>query len=163
MKISKVIIVINTTKSHAERTAQTLKSVLTREGIRQQWIESLPPQRQLYSKLRDLREAQADLVIACGGDGTLLQTAHRLRGSNIPILGINIGYLGFITSIPGSRVRRELRRILRREFIISHRTALDLTVRSGRRTLRGWALNDAVILRGDNPHLINVSARVGHR
>jgi NAD+ kinase len=106
---------------------------------------------------------KADLVIACGGDGTLLQAAHRFRGSGIPILGINIGYLGFITSIPGNRVRQEMRRILDADFVISHRTALDLEVRTRKRKVTGWALNDAVVWRGDNPHLISVSARVGER
>jgi NAD+ kinase len=106
---------------------------------------------------------RADLIIACGGDGTLLQTAHRFRGSEIPILGINIGYLGFITSIRGDRVQREMRRILYGEFVISRRNALDLIVHTGRKTISGWALNDAVIIRGENPHLISVSAQVGER
>ena len=110
-----------------------------------------------------MRGKQADLIIACGGDGTLLQTAHRFRGSGIPILGINIGYLGFITSIRGDRVRREMRRILHSDFVISHRNALDLAVHTGRETVSGWALNDAVIIRGDNPHLISISAQVGER
>src|SRR5437016_5645063 len=116
MKIRKVIIVINHSKAHARRTAEMLRRVLSREGVKQKWIETLPLQRQLYRKLAGGRVERADMVIACGGDGTLLQTAHRLRGSNIPILGINIGYLGFITSIPGSRVRSEMRRILDGEF-----------------------------------------------
>src|SRR4051812_12518758 len=102
MKISKVVILINQTKGHAKQTAEALKTVLDREGVQQQWLETLPPQRNLYRRLPDLRNFNADLVIACGGDGTLLQAAHRFRGSGVPILGINIGYLGFITSIPGN-------------------------------------------------------------
>jgi NAD+ kinase len=78
-------------------------------------------------------------------------------------LGINIGYLGFITSIPGNRVRHEMRRILRAEFVISERTALTLEVVGKKRPVKGWALNDVLIVRGDNPHLISISARVGTR
>jgi NAD+ kinase len=163
MKISKVIIVLNQTKGHAKQTAAALKAVLHRERVEQQWIETLPPQRGLYRRLADGRNLKADLVIACGGDGTLLQTAHRFRGSGIPILGINIGYLGFITSIPGDRVRQEMRRILKGEFVISHRTALALEIHGRKKPVTGWALNDAIILRGDNPHLISISARVGDR
>ncbi len=110
MKISKVVIVINRSKAHATQTAATLKAVLDRERVKQEWVETLPPQRSLYRRLGDLRNKQADLVIACGGDGTLLQAAHRFRGTGIPILGINIGYLGFITSVRGDRVRQEMRR-----------------------------------------------------
>src|SRR2546430_2834747 len=102
MKISKVVIVINRTKPHARQTASALKAFLDRERVRQQWVETLPPQKDL--KMADLRDRKVDLVIAVGGDGTLLQAAHRFRGSGVPIPGINIRYLGFITSIRGDRV-----------------------------------------------------------
>ncbi|HEY4283690.1 MAG TPA: NAD(+)/NADH kinase [Chthoniobacterales bacterium] len=163
MKISKVVILINQTKGHAKQTAAALKAVLDRERVAQQWIETLPPQRNLYRRLGDLRNLKPDLVIACGGDGTLLQAAHRFRGSGIPILGINIGYLGFITSIPGNRVRQEMKRILNAEFVISERTALALEIHGKRKPITGWALNDALIIRGDNPHLISIAARIGER
>lgn len=163
MKINKVVIVINRTKGHAARTAEALKATLDREGVRQEWVDTLPPQPRLYHKLGDLRTRQADLAIAVGGDGTLLQAAHRFRGSGIPILGINIGYLGFITSVRGSRVRQEMKRVLNAEFIVSHRTALDIIVTGPKRELRAWAMNDVLIVRGDNPHLIGIEARVGKR
>src|SRR6185503_12573658 len=83
MKISKVVILINQTKGHAKQTAAALKEVLSRERIAQQWVETLPPQRNLYRRLSDLRTLKPDLVIACGGDGTLLQAAHRFRGSGV--------------------------------------------------------------------------------
>src|SRR5262249_49321734 len=133
MKVSKVVVLVNQTRSHAKQTATMLKAALDREKVQQQWIHTLPPQGKAYQRLPQLKGVKADLVIACGGDGTLLQAAHRFRGSGIPILGINIGYLGFITSIPGARVRQEMRRILDADFIISHRTALDLEIRRGKR------------------------------
>src|SRR5258708_5782096 len=110
MKISKVLIVINRTKPHAGQTAAALRAC--RDRVRQEWIETLPPNTNLYPRRGDLRQAKADLVLAVGGDGTLLQAAHRFRGSNVPLLGINIGYLGFITSVRGDRVRQEMRRVL---------------------------------------------------
>jgi NAD+ kinase len=163
MKINKVLLVINPTKHHARQTEATLKALLNRERVQQKWINTLPPQRNLYRRLADLRDLKADLVIACGGDGTLLQAAHRFRGSGIPILGINIGYLGFITSVHGDRIRQEMHRILNAEFIISQRTALAVEIEGKNRKLAGWALNDVLIVRGDNPHLISVSAQVGQR
>jgi NAD+ kinase len=163
MKISKVVIVINRTKAHARRTADALKTALDSQKVGQRWIQTLPPQPGLYRRFPDLPNLDADLVIACGGDGTLLQTAHRIRGSGIPILGINVGYLGFITSIPGSRVRQEIRRVLKADFVISHRTTLALSIEGRKKAVNGWALNDVVISRGDNPHLISVSAKVGQR
>ncbi len=163
MRVSKAVVVINPAKAHARRTADALRELLDRHGVVQDWREALPPRRGLIGQLADLRNVSADLIIACGGDGTLIQTAHRARGSGVPILGINIGYLGFITSVPGNKVRSAMRRILDAEFVISPRSALDITVQHGRRRTTGWAFNDAVIVRGANPHLIDVAARVGDR
>ena len=163
MRVSKAVIVINQAKAHARRTAEALRGLLDRHGVAQDWREALPPRRGLIRQLRDLRDVSADLIIACGGDGTLIQTAHRARGSGVPILGINIGYLGFITSVPGRQVRSALRRILDAEFVLSPRSALDITVEDRGRVTRGWALNDAVIVRGANPHLIDIAVHVGRR
>jgi NAD+ kinase len=165
MKISKVIIVINQGKQHAKKTARTLKEILDRAKVRQQWLDVIPRGKKTYESLHHHGSARAaDLIIACGGDGTLLQTAHRFRGSGVPILGINIGYMGFITSVEGDRVKQELHRILEGEFIVSERTALDLAVhKAGSKPVHGWALNDAVITRGANPRLIKLRAKVGER
>jgi NAD+ kinase len=163
MRVSKVIIVLNPAKAHARRTADTLKAIFNAHGVAQEWRESLPPKKIVYRHLHDLRNAAADLIIACGGDGTLIQTAHRARGSGVPILGINIGYLGFITSVPGKHVKSAMRRILKNDYVISHRTALDVEVETAGKIATGWALNDVVIARGANPHLIALNARIGTR
>jgi len=163
MRVSRVVIVINQIKAHARRTATALKTLLDRHGVQQEWCDALPPSQKLYAKLKDLRQTSADLIIACGGDGTLLQTAHRARGSGVPILGINIGYLGFITSVPGHKVKSAMRRILEADFVISRRTALDIEAETDGEIAHGWALNDVVIARGANPHLIALNARIGDR
>lgn len=163
MRVSRVVIVINQIKSHAGRTAEALKTLLDRHGVKQEWCDALPPSPRIFPKLKDLRQTDADLIIACGGDGTLLQTAHRARGSGVPILGINIGYLGFITSVPGQKVKSAMRRILEADFVISRRSALDIEVETNGTTAEGWALNDVVIARGANPHLIALEAHVGAR
>lgn len=163
MRVSRVVIVINPSKLHARRTGDALKTLLDHHGVQQDWREALPPSPRLFPKLKDLRQTDADLIIACGGDGTLLQTAHRSRGSGVPILGINIGYLGFITSVPGQKVKSAMRRILEADYVISRRTALDIDAEADGAVAHGWALNDVVIARGANPHLIAINARIGAR
>ena len=163
MRIESVIVVINPVKGHSLRTAKTLKEALDASHIRQEWVEAMPSHKGIYESLTDLRTKKADLIIACGGDGTVIQTAHRSKGTGIPILGINIGYLGFITSIQGNQVKSQLKRILNTEFIISQRTTLDVKVREGRKRVTSWAVNDLVVTRGDNPHVITVKASVGKR
>ncbi len=164
MRIKKVIVVINRSKQHAKKTASTLKKALDACDVQQEWLDALPPGRHALTSLESAPPLSADLVMACGGDGTLLQTAHRFRDSGIPILGINIGYMGFITSVEGRDVPKEMRRILAGEFVVSERTALDLTVHTaGAHKVAGWALNDAVITRGANPHLISLRSKIGNR
>jgi NAD+ kinase len=163
MRVSRVVIVINQIKSHARPTAEALKTLLDRHGVKQDWRDALPPSKRLFAQLKDLRETDADLIIACGGDGTLLQTAHRSRGSGVPILGVNIGYLGFITSVPGHKVKSAMRRILEADYVISRRSALDIGVETDAAHASGWALNDVVIARGANPHLIALNARIGSK
>ena len=136
MKINKVIIVINRAKSHLRPTANALKSFLDHEKVQQEWIETLPPQRNLYRKIADLRDRRRTWSSQSAGTGPV-QVAHRFRGSGVPILGINIGYLGFITSIRGDRVRQEMKRVLNADFIISQRTALDLESAGAENALSG--------------------------
>jgi NAD+ kinase len=161
MKINQVVILVNRTRPHARQTTNALKAALDREKVRQEWIDTLPPQRRRVTA--DLSSHKADLAIAIGGDGTLLQAAHRFRGSGVPILGINVGYLGFITSIRGDRVREDVHRIVNAEFVVSQRTALDLAIEGPKHPIKGWALNDTLITRGGNPHLIGIRARIGER
>jgi len=114
MKISKVVIVINRSKLHAEQTAKALKAVLDRERVQQEWVETLPPQRDLYRRLGDLRNKQADLVIACGGDGTLLQAfvapASRFWASTSAILdsSLQCEVTGFERKCGGCSMRNSL-------------------------------------------------------
>jgi NAD+ kinase len=159
--VRKAIVVMNTAKAHAGHTGKVLRELLRRRGIEQQWTKAMLPARGVVPN--DLRNCTADLAIVCGGDGTLLQTAHRLRGSNVPLLGVNIGYLGFIAAIEGDQLAQVLNRILDGEYRVDNRAALDLKITAGKRNLSSWAVNDALIIRGDNPHLISLRAVVGNR
>lgn len=161
MKIKKVLVVINPVKDHAEAVGRQLKAILDREKIEQEWLETRPAAAGRSKRLNDLKKSRADLALICGGDGTMLQAAHRLRGSGIPLLGINIGYLGFITSFDKRQLKSAIQRVLRGEFQITERLALDVKVFHGRTCSQGWALNDVLISRGANPHLISVAGTVG--
>ena len=163
MKISKVLVVINQGKGHAVKTARQLKQILNKFAVKQEWVDAVEYKQGTYRRLNDLGKSQADLALVCGGDGTLIQTAHRLRGTGIPLLGINIGYLGFITSIPGNQLRTGIRRVLEADYVVSERMALDVNVSLGKRTVRGWALNDVLVSRGANPHVISVAGKIGKK
>ncbi|MBI4506746.1 MAG: NAD(+)/NADH kinase [Chloroflexi bacterium] len=91
---------------------------------------------------------QTDLVIVLGGDGTILRVARELGATDTPVLGVNVGTLGFLTSVRAEEMRPTLAEILRGEFNISERHTLETTViRGGQRLETHRALNDAVISR----------------
>ena len=91
----------------------------------------------------------ADLVIVLGGDGTILRVARELEGSATPIFGVNMGSLGFLTSVRAERLREAVGEILRGEYQISERHMLQTTLmRGGQRMETHHALNDVVISRG---------------
>lgn len=156
MKIKKVLVVINPVKAGAKEMRISLKRILGHYGIQISWMEALHYRPGILQKMHDLKECRADLALVCGGDGTLIQTAHRLRGSGVPILGINIGYLGFITTVDGRRMKKSIERILKGDYQIQERLALDVTAHLGKRKVKGWALNDVLLTRGENPHVISV-------
>lgn len=85
MKISKVLVVINRGKSHVETTAQRLRDILDKYAVEQEWVDAVHVKRGSFKHLGDLHRCKADLALVCGGDGTLIQTAHRLRGSGVPL------------------------------------------------------------------------------
>jgi len=90
--------------------------------------------------------AHADLLVAVGGDGTLLHAAHIAVGHALPILGINRGRLGFLADVTPEHMLESLDEVLRGHFSRDHRTMLHATLAAPRRpnrTLR--VLNDVVL------------------
>ena len=95
--------------------------------------------------------ADVDLVVALGGDGTLLRAARRVGPSGIPILGINLGRLGFLTALPESYLEGGLHQVVEGEAFLDHRFLLHATIErieeGGDGTEAGHftALNDIVV------------------
>ncbi len=90
-----------------------------------------------------------DLVIVLGGDGTLLSVARTLAPHKVPIVGVNLGRLGFLTDIPIDELETTLRTMLDGSYTYDDRTLLSATVVRKRRKVFGTlALNDVVVSRG---------------
>lgn len=107
---------------------------------------------------------KVDLVVVLGGDGTYLRAVRLLEGRQIPILGFNMGSLGFLTVHPIAEVQKIVARTLAGEMTTSPRTMIEATVKRGKKTLgRFKALNDIVLERGSYSHLINSAIFLGSR
>lgn len=102
-----------------------------------------------------------DLVIAVGGDGTLLRAAHMTFPRNVPLLGINLGRLGFLTDISPDQVSGSLAAILNGEYLSEERFVLRCEiVRKGEIIAVSHGLNDVVIQRWSTARLITLSTFV---
>lgn len=98
---------------------------------------------------------RADVVIAIGGDGTMLYTAQLTNGTNTPILGINCGRLGFMASIQQEKIGESLNAIRKGEFKIDERSMLEASI-NGRKTYH--ALNEFLFTRKDTTSMVSLTA-----
>lgn len=97
-----------------------------------------------------------DLIVVLGGDGTYLRAVHMFEGRNIPVLGFNMGSLGFLTVHPAEKVEAMVEKTLKGQMTFEPRTMIQATVFRGKKK-RGvfHALNDIVLERGSHSQLIN--------
>jgi NAD+ kinase len=107
-----------------------------------------------------------DLIVSLGGDGTMLRTVGLAAPAGVPVLGINLGHLGYLTALEPDGLEHGLERFLAGDYTIDSRMTLDVVRRrSGdRRGGERWlALNDAVLQRPGGGHTIRVAVTVNGR
>jgi NAD+ kinase len=110
---------------------------------------------------RDEVVAWADLVIVLGGDGTILSVARLIGSREVPILGVNLGGLGFLTEITLDELFPTLEAVLRNEFDVSRRLTLTARVLRGGEPIASYeALNDAVITKTALSRIVDLETHV---
>jgi len=132
------------------------------------WLESKSIQSNIFENLSDLEKEEnlkgTDLLVVVGGDGSLLITARRVAKFQIPIIGINLGRLGFLTEINKDDAFKELETILSKPLCISKRMMLRVSLfREGNKILEADVLNDVVINKAILARIVDVSVYVGDR
>jgi NAD+ kinase len=104
--------------------------------------------------------AQVDLLVVFGGDGTMLQVAREIAGSRTPILGVNIGGLGFLTAVPSTHLPAALKCVWNGQFKFESRVLIEATGRASGQPFAQTALNDIVIGRSITPRLVELDVSV---
>lgn len=99
---------------------------------------------------------QADLAITMGGDGTILQVATWIQDSGIPVLGINLGRLGFLASVEKGMIQQALTMIMEKKYSIDHRSVLSLESNKKLFVDFPFALNDFTLHKRDNSSMITI-------
>ena len=119
----------------------------------------LTNKKETFNSYESLKE-NADFLLSIGGDGTLLKAVTFVRESSIPIMGINTGRLGFISSISAGQIDDAINDILKGNFKINERALLELTTENNLFKDKNFALNEVAISKKDTSSMIRIDAFV---
>jgi NAD+ kinase len=160
-KISRVGVVIKPHAPGIEDILTKLDAFLSKRGI-ECVLEAVAAQKLGRSEGPDRKEipGQVDLVVVLGGDGTLLSIAHVAACKRVPVMGVNLGRLGFLTEVPLDEMTLALDAFIGgNEDIVSPRWMLESKFKDG----AGLALNDVVINKGALARMIQVTIWIDDR
>ena len=132
-----------------KQSIQTLESFLHAQGrdvvYEQKTAELVGWKVEKSLEINEFLES-IDLVVVIGGDGSILSACRKIASSNVPLLGINLGRLGFLTDITPDEIELRVAPVLAGEFKQTERTMLSTSItRNGREIGKGTALNDVVL------------------
>lgn len=111
----------------------------------------------IFDTPKELQE-NADILLSIGGDGTLLNTITLIRDSGIPVLGINTGRLGFISSVSTDQIDNAINQLFKKEYTLEERTLLQLETDNQLFGETNFALNEVTVLKKDTSSMIRIHA-----
>lgn len=117
-----------------------------------------PHKFQVFRNYQDLIQAKVDVMISLGGDGTLLDTVTLIRDSNIPVIGINFGRLGFLASINKNDISEAINSLVNKDFTLDKRVQLCIESELKLFGNENFALNDVTIHKRDTSAMMIVHA-----
>ncbi|MGH2699265.1 MAG: NAD(+)/NADH kinase [Actinomycetota bacterium] len=141
MEIKKVAFAVHPTKPEATLMRHEIEELLAPRNI-------------------EVDEENPDLVLALGGDGTMLQAAHTAHASNAPLLGVNFGALGYLTEVEAGEELDALKRVLDGDYRIEERMMLDCRVTSDGEVAHLVGLNEVLVERSARYRLVRLDVSV---
>ena len=162
-----VLLVVHTGRQQALTSARFVVEKLTAAGLT---VRVLSPEA---GDLRCAAEevppgpeaaAGAEIVIVIGGDGTLLRAAEIARPAGVPLLGVNLGHVGFLAEAEPDDLAGAVDRVVARQYQVERRMTIDVTVRqNGSVTADTWALNEATVEKTPRIGMLEVVTEVDGR
>lgn len=112
----------------------------------------------------DAQLAELEVVMVLGGDGTILKAAEVVRDSATPLLGINLGHVGFLAESERDGLTDAVERVVNKDYLVKERLALDVRVIvGGKEEFRTWALNEATIEKSASERMLEVVVEIDQR
>ena len=175
-----VLLVIHPGREEVTETARRVEKVLGDNGIALRVLSAeAVDQGSLHLHPDDIRamgveievvDANDDAAMGCelvlvlGGDGTFLRGAELARNANVPVLGVNLGRIGFLAEAEADNIDQVLERIIDRDYRVENRMTLDVSVYADGQIIdRGWAINEASLEKGPRLGVLGVVLEVDGR
>lgn len=179
-EVRTVLLIVHPGRNEANDTARRVAKTLGEKGIRLRVLSRDAVDRgALDLDPEDLRATGADielagsdecaaegceLVLVLGGDGTFLRAAELARNAQIPVLGVNLGRIGFLAEAEAEAIDAILEHVIARDYRIEDRMTLDVVVSlDGEVLSRGWALNEASLEKGSHQGVLGVVVAIDGR
>lgn len=165
--MANVLVVAHHTRSEVAPLLAQLRGALTKGG-HHLWLCRADADAHGLGELASDRDASdADLVVVLGGDGTVLRAVSMLNGAPVPVLGVNVGVLGYLTEVGIERaidaVGTALTGRADKDFIVDQRMLLQVTVSKEGQPATSWrALNEAVLEKQQSGHTVWIDVTVNH-
>ena len=160
----KIILCPNPFRDKGLKAAKSTERLLSAAGVKTEYCFPFPVEKSNVGeidpsiKIKEMKAElpDADFLVCFGGDGTILHAAKDASSFGVPIVGVNMGSVGFMAELEQSELL-QLTRLISGEYSLENRMLLDVRViREGRVIFRSTALNDAVITKGAVARVIDL-------
>ncbi|MCV7408116.1 NAD(+) kinase [Mycobacterium florentinum] len=175
-----ILLVVHTGREEATETARRVQKVLSDNGIALRVLSAEAVDRGplplspddvramgVEIEVVDAEPSAAEgceLVLVLGGDGTFLRAAELARNAGIPVLGVNLGRIGFLAEAEAEAIDRVLEHVVAQDYRVEERLTLDVAVRHRGQVIdQGWALNEASLEKGPRLGVLGVVVEIEGR
>jgi NAD+ kinase len=166
-----VLIVTHTGRKDAVTSAREVAAQLDAAGVGVRTLDSEAPDLDLGSHGVDANvvasdpdaAAGAEVVLVLGGDGTLLRAAELARPAQVPLLGVNLGHVGFLAEAERDDLARTVERLLEHKYVVEERLTLDVSVWTDDVQTAEWALNEVSVEKASRERMLEVVVEVDGR
>lgn len=175
-----ILLVVHTGRKEATEVARRVEKVMGENGIGLKMLSAEAVDRgPLHLNPEDMRElgveievvdadenaaAGCEMVLVLGGDGTFLRAAELARNVGIPVLGVNLGRIGFLAEAEADNLDTVLDHVIQRNYRVETRMTLDVAIRvDGEIVERGWALNEASLEKSPRLGVLGVLVEIDGR
>ncbi len=163
-----MLLVVHTGRSEAVDVAQAVVKRLQGAGISVRLLEDEAPDLRIDGAVdvcsSDAAPVECELAVVIGGDGTILRAAELTRGTGTPLLGINLGHVGFLAEAEQDDLDTTVEAIISGSYAVEERLTVDVTVLlDGVTVATGWALNEASIEKAARQRMLEAVIEIDGR